>query len=136
MILINLLPHREAARKSKRDSFFISLAISALAGGLISGAVYTWYQTQISSQQSQNNFLQTEIKRLESQIKDIAGLQSEIAALRARQQAVEDLAIGCVLVKTHFGAIIIGNFSHKSLIISNEELPEPTIIPARKTVNL
>jgi type IV pilus assembly protein PilN len=35
--------------------------------------------------------LQNEIKRLEGQIKDIASLQSEIAALRARQQAVEDL---------------------------------------------
>jgi type IV pilus assembly protein PilN len=35
--------------------------------------------------------LQTEIKRLEGQIKDIATLQEEIAALRARQQAVEDL---------------------------------------------
>ena len=35
--------------------------------------------------------LQTEIKRLEAQIKDIATLQEEIAALRARQQAVEDL---------------------------------------------
>ncbi len=35
--------------------------------------------------------LQTEIKRLEGQIKDIATLQAEIAALRARQQAVEDL---------------------------------------------
>jgi type IV pilus assembly protein PilN len=35
--------------------------------------------------------LQTEIKRLEGQIKDIANLQAEIAALRARQQAVEDL---------------------------------------------
>ena len=91
MILINLLPHREAARKSKRDTFFVSLGIAALAGGLISGGVYTWYQAQISSQQSQNNFLQTEIKRLEAQIKDIAGLQTEIAALRARQQAVEDL---------------------------------------------
>jgi type IV pilus assembly protein PilN len=33
----------------------------------------------------------SEIKRLEGQIKDIASLESEIAALRARQQAVEDL---------------------------------------------
>ena len=30
-------------------------------------------------------------KTLEAQIKDIANLQAEIAALRARQQAVEDL---------------------------------------------
>ncbi len=91
MILINLLPHREAARKRKRDAFYAALGTAALVGGLVSGAIYLWYQAQISSQQSKNVFLQSEIKRLDAQIKDIANLQSEIAALRARQQAVEDL---------------------------------------------
>ena len=91
MILINLLPHREAARKRKREAFFVSLGAAALVGGLLGGGIYTWYQAQISGQQSKNTYLQAEIKRLENQIKDIAGLQAEIAALRARQQAVEDL---------------------------------------------
>jgi type IV pilus assembly protein PilN len=53
--------------------------------------VYSWYQTQISGQQDRNALLKTEITKLEGQIKDIAGLQQEIAALRARQNAVEDL---------------------------------------------
>ena len=35
--------------------------------------------------------LQSEITQFDLQIKDIAGLEGEIAALRARQQAVEDL---------------------------------------------
>ena len=91
MILINLLPHREAARKRKREAFFAAVAGSAVAGGVIAGAIYLWYAAQISSQQSKNLVLQTENKRLDAQIKDIATLQSEIAALRARQQAVEDL---------------------------------------------
>lgn len=91
MILINLLPHREAARKRKREAFFAALAGSAVAGGVIAGAVYLWYAAQISNQQSKNLVLQTENKRLDVQIKDIANLQAEIAALRARQQAVEDL---------------------------------------------
>lgn len=91
MILINLLPHREAARKRRREVFYATLGVAALAGVLISGAVYTWYLAQIESQQAKNNFLKTEITRLEGQIKDIATLQAEIAALRARQTAVEDL---------------------------------------------
>ncbi len=91
MILINLLPHREAARKRRKEAFFVTLGAAALLGGLICGAVYVWYQAQISTQQSKNVFLQTEIKKLEAQIKDVATLQAEIAALRARQQAVEDL---------------------------------------------
>lgn len=91
MILINLLPHREAARKRRREAFFATLGVSALMGGVIAGAIFLWYAAQISNQQGKNVVLQTEIKRLEGQIKDIATLQEEIAALRARQQAVEDL---------------------------------------------
>jgi type IV pilus assembly protein PilN len=91
VILINLLPHREAARKFRRDLFYTSLGASALAGVVIAGGIYLWFAAQISSQQTRNQVLSTEIKRLEGQIKDIATLQEEIAALRARQQAVEDL---------------------------------------------
>jgi type IV pilus assembly protein PilN len=91
VILINLLPHREAARKQRKDMFNVSMALAFLLGGLIAGAVFLWYQGRISEQQDRNQFLKTEITRLEGQIKDIASLESEIAALRARQQAVEDL---------------------------------------------
>ncbi len=91
MILVNLLPHREAARKRKRELFFIALGIAAVVGGLICGGVYSWYQAQITGQQAKNTTLKNEITRLDGQIKDIAGLQQEITALRARQTAVEDL---------------------------------------------
>ena len=91
MILINLLPHREAARKRRRDVFNLSLGMSALLGGMVAGAVFLWYQSEISTQQNSNSIVAAEITRLERQIKDIAGLETEIAALKARQQAVEDL---------------------------------------------
>lgn len=91
MILINLLPHREAARKRRKDIFNITLGASVLLGGILAGTVYLWFEAAISHQQSNNQVLEVEIKKLEGQIKDIAGLEAEIAALRARQQAVEDL---------------------------------------------
>ncbi len=91
MILINLLPHREVARKLRRDQFNVSLASTVLLGCLIAGLVFLWYQSQITGQQDRNQLLQSEIKQFDLQIKDIAGLEGEIAALRARQQAVEDL---------------------------------------------
>ena len=91
MILINLLPHREAARKRRRDAFNVALGVSALLGGLIAGLIFLWFQSEIQSQQQRNLLLQNEIKQFDIQIKDIAGLEAEIAALRARQQAVEDL---------------------------------------------
>jgi type IV pilus assembly protein PilN len=91
VILINLLPHREAARKRRRDIFNGTLGASALVGGLLAGAIFLWYQSEISAQQSSNSMLTAEIAKLDGQIKDIAGLETEIKALKARQQAVEDL---------------------------------------------
>lgn len=94
MILINLLPHREAARKRQKEQFFTQLGLSALLGGIIGGAIFTWYQGQISSQQERNQFLTQQIAKLDAEIKDIASLQQQIASLRARQTAVEDLQAG------------------------------------------
>ena len=91
MILINLLPHREMARKKARQVFNTSLAFSALAGVLIAGAIYLWYQNQLSEQQSRNAFIAAEIGKLDAEIKEVANLQAEIAALKARQEAVENL---------------------------------------------
>ncbi len=91
MVLINLLPHREAARKLRRDLFSLGLGASALVGLLLSGIIYLWYQSQIIGQQGRNQILQSEIKVFDAKIKNIAGLEAEIAGLLARQQAVEDL---------------------------------------------
>ena len=91
MILINLLPHRELARKRRQDLFNRGLGLAALLGGVVAALVFVAFQAQISAQQEKNQLLQTEITRFDAQIKDIASLQAEITALRARQQAVEDL---------------------------------------------
>jgi type IV pilus assembly protein PilN len=56
--------------------------VAFLLGGLIAGMrLFLWYQGRISEQQDRNQLLKTEITRLEGQIKDIASLESEIAAL-------------------------------------------------------
>jgi type IV pilus assembly protein PilN len=91
VILINLLPHREAARKRRKEAFVASLAGAAVVGLLVAGGVYLAYQAQIAIQQSRNLFLTEENKRLDAQIKEVASLQAEIAALTARQEAVESL---------------------------------------------
>ena len=91
MILINLLPHREAARKRRRDAFNVTLGLALLVGLVIAGLIYLWYQAHISDQQGRNTYLQGEIGKLETQIKEIANIEAEIAALKARQSAVENL---------------------------------------------
>lgn len=91
MILINLLPHREAAKKRRKEAFQVNMVMAALAGLLIAGLIYWYFQIMIEGQQNKNGLLRSEIKVLETQIKEIEGLEAEITALRARQKAVEDL---------------------------------------------
>ena len=91
MILINLLPHREEARKRRKEAFQATMFASFLLGLAIAGAIYWWFQIMITDQQNKNAFLQQEIQVLEGQIKEIASIEDEIASLRARQKAVEDL---------------------------------------------
>ncbi len=91
MILINLLPHREARRKRRKAAFFAALGVSAVAGLLVVGVWYVVLQQLKSQQDERNAVLQREIGLLEVQIKDIANLRGEIDALKARQRAVEDL---------------------------------------------
>lgn len=91
MILINLLPHREEARKRRKEAFQATMFASFLLGLVIAGAIYWWFQMMITDQQSKNSFLQQEITVLEGQIKEIASIEDEISSLRARQTAVENL---------------------------------------------
>lgn len=91
MILINLLPHREAARKRRKDQFLVFAALAAVLGAALSALVHTSVQAEVDAQRARNAYLQEETGKLEAQIKDIAGLQAEIASLKARQAAVENL---------------------------------------------
>ena len=91
MILINLLPHREARRQERKRAFFSALGLAAIVGV---GICILWFgvlQQLTSAQERRNRFLSDEIKKLEEQIKDVATLKAEIEALKARQKAVEDL---------------------------------------------
>jgi len=91
VILINLLPHREERRRQRKRTFFVGLAASVIIGLTVVGVWYTALSQMTAAQQARNDFLKSEIARLEVQIKDIATLRAEIDALKSRQKAVEDL---------------------------------------------
>jgi type IV pilus assembly protein PilN len=91
VILINLLPHREERRQQRKRAFFAGLGAAAVCGLLVVGGWYAVLMQLTEAQVSRNDYLRTEIARLEVQIKDIASLRADIEALKARQQAVEDL---------------------------------------------
>jgi type IV pilus assembly protein PilN len=91
VILINLLPHREAARQHRRARFMQSLVLSLVAGALVAGVIHLVQAASITRQRERNDLLRAEVQRLDTQIRDIADLRQQIATLRARQRAVEDL---------------------------------------------
>lgn len=91
VILINLLPHREAARKRRKEAYQVAMFMAVLVGLLAAALIYWWFQLRIEEQQDRNAYLRSEIAVLDQQIKEIQGLEGEITALRERQKAVEDL---------------------------------------------
>jgi len=91
MIRINLLPHREEKRKQKKSAFFAMLALGGLVGIGIVLLVGAYNARAISIQEQRNQVLKTAIAGLDKKIAEIATLKQEIEALKARQQAVEDL---------------------------------------------
>lgn len=93
MILINLLPHREMARERARKQFKGALVGAMLLGALLAGMAYLWLQNELAVQERRNQVVQAEVARLDTQIKEVANLEQEIAALQARQTAVESLQL-------------------------------------------
>jgi type IV pilus assembly protein PilN len=91
MIRINLLPHREETRKQKKAAFVALMGLSALAGAVIVLLVGGYNARRIAIQDERNLLIANEIKVLDTKIAEIATLKEEIEALKARQEAVEDL---------------------------------------------
>jgi type IV pilus assembly protein PilN len=91
MIRINLLPHREAKRKQKQTAFVALMALGALAGAALVLMIGAYNASRIATQNERNTVLKDATAELDKKIGKIASLKSEIEALKARQQAVEDL---------------------------------------------
>jgi len=91
MIRINLLPHREAKRKQKQAAFIALLALGGIVGVAVVLLVGGYNASRIAIQGQRNEVLKSANAELDKKIKQIATLKQEIEALKARQQAVEDL---------------------------------------------
>ncbi|MDO9220153.1 MAG: PilN domain-containing protein [Thiobacillus sp.] len=91
MIRINLLPHRELARASRRRQFTVLLGV-AVATGLVTVVLgHGVIAAQQSNQDARNAFLTQEITKLDSQIGEIKKIREQTQALLARKQVVETL---------------------------------------------
>ena len=88
---INLLPYREEIKQRKQQQFKV-LMLGAFAVGLgLAAATYLSIDSAISNQEGRNNFLQTEIDRLDRELGEIDKLQQEKEAFLAKKLKVEEL---------------------------------------------
>lgn len=91
MIRINLLPHREAAKKARREQFFVLSGLVFALGGLVVFAIYTFIGNAIDNQVGRNDFLKKEIAVLDKELDEIKRLKEQTQALLARKQVIENL---------------------------------------------
>lgn len=91
MIKINLLPHREEARRARRQQFYAVLGLMTLLAGLVWFMVFTIINGQIAAQTDKNEFLKSEIARLNKDIAEIKKLKSQTESLLARKRIIEAL---------------------------------------------
>ena len=89
--MINLLPWREERRKQRQHEFIAMLAFAALLAGLIFWLWKGMVEGQIADQQTRNNHIQSEIAKLDTQIKEINELQRRRDQLVARMKVIQEL---------------------------------------------
>ncbi|MBL8484760.1 MAG: PilN domain-containing protein [Rhodocyclaceae bacterium] len=91
MIRINLLPHREEKRKLRRQQFYAFAVSSLVLGGVVVLFGQQVYSSYISSQEEKNQFLKTEISKLDKEIDEIKRLKEQTSALLERKRIIESL---------------------------------------------
>jgi type IV pilus assembly protein PilN len=91
MIKINLLPHREEARRARRQQFYVLLGLVTVLVGLIWFLGFSIINRQIDVQMNKNEFLKSEIALLDKDIAEIKKLKSQTDSLLARKRVIEAL---------------------------------------------
>ena len=74
---INLLPYREEIKQRKKKQFNILILSALLVGVGLSVLAYVSINSAISNQESRNQFLETEISKLDTDLGEIKKLQQE-----------------------------------------------------------
>ena len=88
---INLLPYREEIKQRKKQQFNILMLSALLVGVGLSVLAYVSINSAISNQESRNQFLETEISKLDTDLGEIKKLQQEKENFLAKKQKVGEL---------------------------------------------
>lgn len=91
MAKINLLPWRQELRKQRQQEFIaILMGVVTVAVALVL-AGHMALSRQVSYQEERNAYIQSEIQKLDGQIKEIDALQKRREELLSRMKVIQDL---------------------------------------------
>lgn len=91
MARINLLPWREELRAQRNQEFGIIAGVTAAVAVLIIVGISAFYNQLIDNQESRNQFMQAEIKKLDDKIKAIKDLKAKKERLLQRIRTIQQL---------------------------------------------
>ena len=91
MANINLLPWREELRQERQRQFLSILGLVAILGVVVSWSIYSVYDANLENQRARNGYLQSEIQKLDSKIKEIKTLENERQQLVERMNLIQEL---------------------------------------------
>ena len=91
MIRINLLPHRELKRKAQQQQIAILAGVAGFLGIAAVWSVYAMIDGEIENQNARNQFLQSRIAVLDTEIAEIRNIKTQTQELLSRKLVVETL---------------------------------------------
>lgn len=91
MTRINLLPWREWERQEQKKQFGVWSVLALLLAGAIMLLIHIQMGAKIDYQLSRNNYVSSEIKKLDKQIAEISELQKVRRSLLERMEVIQDL---------------------------------------------
>lgn len=106
MARINLRPWREERNERLQKRFIGNLVASAVLGGLVVLGVSYYYDMQMDRQDARNNYLKTEIAKLDRKIKEINELRSKRERLLERLNAIQELQGNRPVIVRNFDELV------------------------------
>ncbi len=91
MTRINLLPWREELRQEQKKQFGVMVGLTMALAAAIVGLIHMQMAGKIDYQLSRNNFMSSEIGKLDAEIAEISELQKVRRNLVDRMEIIQDL---------------------------------------------
>ena len=95
MIRINLLPDAVRPQQTQGGQGWLIVLMAALAVEVVAAFIlYSFKQAELKTQKQENARIEERIKQAQAAVKDHAEVTSKVAALKAREEAIDKLQRG------------------------------------------